>query len=307
MFKLRSIAGLLALATLMPQAAYAVSVSKDFVITNTGDGLLTFSGVALSGNTTDYALTGNTCTSVAPGGSCILTVKFTPKAVDARPEASLDFSTNGSNGPAHKIALKGAGRYPVSCKDLLTVAPGTPSGKYTIDPDGAGAVAPFSAYCDMTTNGGGWTMVTRQYEDTPVYWNGANWGGSFSLSQAQIPAHTQVGFGKDSDPTFVDYVSFQYTTGNIPVALVTGLKTGWTYHIHRDTNYYYDAHNPEEAVGHSDRNYYWANTLTFDRTGGRYTTWAFSIHPSSLENRGYAMNADLQTVRNAFAWTVWVR
>jgi hypothetical protein len=47
-----------------------------------------------------------------------------------------------------------------SCKEILTNNPNAVSGVYIIDPDGsAGATPKTSCYCDMETDGGGWTLV----------------------------------------------------------------------------------------------------------------------------------------------------
>jgi hypothetical protein len=53
------------------------------------------------------------------------------------------------------------GCYATSCADLHAKQPGVPSGLATIDPDGAGPIAPFQVYCDMVTFGGGYTFIAN--------------------------------------------------------------------------------------------------------------------------------------------------
>jgi hypothetical protein len=50
-----------------------------------------------------------------------------------------------------------------SCKDIYDANPATQSvdGNYFIDPDGAGANPAYECQCDMTRNGGGWTLVVN--------------------------------------------------------------------------------------------------------------------------------------------------
>ncbi len=71
--------------------------------------------------------------------------------------------------PASTICASGACALPASCLDLLHARPGLPDGVYLIDPDGGSTSDALPAFCDMTTDGGGWTALTANGDNSVDY------------------------------------------------------------------------------------------------------------------------------------------
>lgn len=77
-------------------------------------------------------------------------------------------------------------------------------GAYFIDPDGAGGAAPFPVWCDMTTDGGGWTMVMKLAGDSTLNWAATQWTTTATLNE------TDLSFSADAN---AKYPSFNTVAG----------------------------------------------------------------------------------------------
>jgi large repetitive protein len=162
-----------------------------------------------------------------------------------------------------------------SCEDALLLDSDSEDGIYWINPHADGA---YQAYCDMDSDGGGWTYVYgwthgSTFPSANIFFGSitSSYSDPDSLNMAldDIPDHTEVLISCHDDSTF-EYIGY-----------------GDLHDVDGNCNLYNTCWTLTPAPGYSGNLYGWhwtreSNWTIYDETGGHSTSgWRWNIYPDS--------------------------
>ena len=243
---------------------------------NCASGVCT-SGVCVKGSCTDTVKNGDE-TDIDCGGSC-------PKACGT-----------GKGCKAHKDCYPGVcGASSLcapaaSCAKLLAAHASAPTGVYAIQPTGAASA--FSAYCEMTMDGGGWTLIaslntaiTKDYKGyfdvaTPTPTNTAALGHFMKTDLKKIASHLYV-INHSSQKAKFALASFTgpmvffatnfydaYTTGADGVIAGNNYPTVTHYQVGQACGTNASCRGPSDKIHGPDNRYSFGFMIVLDWDGG---------------------------------------
>ncbi len=106
----------------------------------------------------------------------------------------------------------GPGDAGVTCNTLLSDTPALPSGVYWLDPDGDGAA--FETWCDMDTDGGGWTLAAYGHVNAS-----ATTGSAENIRSLQCGGGTFAPAARANSGAAIDAVSLAQQSTHMAVSM----------------------------------------------------------------------------------------
>lgn len=169
---------------------------------------------------------------------------------------------------------------PKSCSAIKLADPGAASGAYTINPTGANGKT-VQVYCDMTTEGGGWTLVAQrnQYGSFNSAWTTAemgvgdlaNWQPSTDLGTARLASLDVNGYMAASGDAVLRVEKIH------PTAPTTAMTFEWPL---RTTNLTYNP-SPVRMFWYGSRFWCSGNGANCKGHGGLSNGWDISNSTST--------------------------